>query len=301
MSYKIVMVLAMLKLLDLHGECNLDELTEEYARFYRDRLARGLSVDRFSCPYTLDSLDCVDEIKQSILRNPFEKFERKRFMSQCKDLNRVAFSGTLWPRVSNPVDLDRIRTQMFEDLVSYYEPLGGIPNADEWRVGLAPPKQRGPQLVESPPVELRYKRYVPYFDLAVAAGNFGLEQDLSDGCAGWLDLPNERLDTFVVRIEGRSLEPRIPDGSLALFRAGEALAGTRQGRIVLVQRAGIDPETGYSFTVKRYRSEKRASDDDGPIHTRIELQPLNPQFSPIVIEDAEEEEFRVVGEVLRVL
>ena len=44
-----------------------------------------------------------------------------------------------------------------------------------------------------------------------------------------------------------------------VFRAKPA--GTRQGRIVLVQYRGeADPDTGGSYTVKRYSSEKVAAE-----------------------------------------
>ena len=98
------------------------------------------------------------------------------------------------------------------------------------------------------------------------------------------------------------MEPKIPDGSCCLFRGGEALAGTRQGRIVLVAlRDSVDPETGGRLTVKRYESEK-VLDAEGKLRqTRIRLCPLNPDFNPIVLEDAEEGLLRVMGEFVKVL
>ncbi len=57
---------------------------------------------------------------------------------------------------------------------------------------------------------------------------------------------------FVVRIEGRSMEPRIPDGSYAIFRP--VPGGSREGRILLVELQGeVDPELGTAYTVKRWR------------------------------------------------
>ena len=98
------------------------------------------------------------------------------------------------------------------------------------------------------------------------------------------------------------MEPRIPDGAICLFRAGEALAGTRQGRIVLVAwRDSLDPETAGRLTVKQYWSEKRFDEDGNFKHTRIELRPLNPDFAPIVITQAEEDSLRVLGEWVEVL
>lgn len=98
------------------------------------------------------------------------------------------------------------------------------------------------------------------------------------------------------------MEPMIPDGACCLFRGGEALAGTRQGRIVLVAlREGADPETGGRLTVKRYSSEKLFDEEGGFRHARIRLEPLNPEFQPVVLEAGEEGALRVVGEFVGVI
>ena len=98
------------------------------------------------------------------------------------------------------------------------------------------------------------------------------------------------------------MEPKIPDGSIGLFRGGEALAGSREGRILLVVlRDGVDPETGGRLTVKRYHSAKRFDESGGFVHTRIELRPLNRNFPPIVLLDAEEGALRPAGEFLEVI
>ena len=98
------------------------------------------------------------------------------------------------------------------------------------------------------------------------------------------------------------MEPRILDGAYCLFRSGEALAGSRQGRIVLVAlRESADPETGGRLTVKRYSSEKVTDDEGGFRHVRIALEPLNPDFQPIVIESADEAALQVVAEFVAVI
>ena len=71
-----------------------------------------------------------------------------------------------------------------------------------------------------------------------------------------------RPGMFVARVEveGKSMEPRIPDGSYCLFDG--PVTGTRQGRIVLAKLLNaLDPDTGQRFTVKRYRSAKTADED----------------------------------------
>ena len=152
-----------------------------------------------------------------------------------------------------------------------------------------------------PPEDERFVDWVPFFEMQAAAGAFGPEQAVpdADGASQWIRAPGMRLSKglFALRIVGRSMEPKIPDGSIGVFRAGDALAGSRQGRIVLVAlRDSVDPETAGCLTVKQYWSQKRMDDDGRLQHMRIELRPLNPEFQPIVIENADEDSLRVVGE-----
>jgi SOS-response transcriptional repressor LexA len=55
------------------------------------------------------------------------------------------------------------------------------------------------------------------------------------------------------------------------------------------------------FTVKQHRSVKRSDEDGRAMQARIELHPLNPEFEPIVIDEADGSELRVLGEFLRVV
>ncbi|MCY4508300.1 MAG: S24 family peptidase [Acidobacteria bacterium] len=104
---------------------------------------------------------------------------------------------------------------------------------------------------------------------------------------------------FVAQVVGRSMEPRVPDGSYCLFAS--PVTGTRQGRTVLVQlRDTTDPDTGQRFTVKRYRSE-RTADADGWRHVRITLEPTNPDFEPIELTVDDEDSVTVVAELIEVI
>jgi SOS-response transcriptional repressor LexA len=139
--------------------------------------------------------------------------------------------------------------------------------------------------------------HLPRYTLAVAAGKFLENQEVSE--EGWEEAPPDlRLnpDMFVARIVGRSMEPRIPDGSLCVFRRG--VAGSRQGRLVLVEQTGAGANDRY--TVKRYASRKAEREDGTWSHEKILLEPLNPEFEPWELEP-EEERFRIVAEFVRVL
>ena len=158
-----------------------------------------------------------------------------------------------------------------------------------------------PPTVEPAP-EDRYVTCVPLVELKAAAGGFSDPQYIDDRDFEWAAVESgHRLckGMFVAQVVGKSMEPRIPDGSWCLFRA--PVEGTRQGKTVLVQlRDETDPETDQRYTVKRYRSQK-AVERDSWRHVRISLQPINPEFEPIVITSADEGELQVIAELIEVL
>ncbi|MBH1987036.1 MAG: DUF2075 domain-containing protein [Burkholderiales bacterium] len=116
---------------------------------------------------------------------------------------------------------------------------------------------------------------VPVVSLKFAAGSFSDPQALEDGATEWVELPEwvkPQPGLFVAQVVGESMNKRIPNGAWCLFRANPQ--GTRNGKIVVVQHRSIsDPETGGSYTVKRYRSEKVVDADGTWRHERIELVP----------------------------
>jgi hypothetical protein len=72
--------------------------------------------------------------------------------------------------------------------------------------------------------------------------------------------------------------------------------------IVLAQYRGIaDPDTGGSFTVKRYSSEKIQTKDGSWRHIRIVLEPLNSDYQPIFIPEEEADDFTIIAECLGTL
>jgi len=152
-----------------------------------------------------------------------------------------------------------------------------------------------------------FETHAPVFDLAAAASVFG--PDAAVGAAGdeigWAPVPSfVRLtrDHFVARVQGRSMEPTIPDGSWCLFRAERG--GSREGKTVLVWHRGCtDPALGGEFSVKRYTSQKTAAPDGTWQHREIRLEPLNPDstFQPLVFAPQAEGELRVIGEFVAVL
>lgn len=143
--------------------------------------------------------------------------------------------------------------------------------------------------------------HLPLYSLKAAATKFGEDREVE--AEGWVPAPPRlRLhrDMFVARVVGRSMEPRIPDGSLCVFRAG--VVGSRQGKLVLVERFGTT-ETSARYTIKKYTSKKytsrkRQGEEGEWEHAAVRLEPLNKEFEGF---DLKEGEARVIAEFIQVL
>lgn len=90
LSYKMPFMLAFIKHVDLIGDAEIENILDDYIAFYQDRLNRGLQVDRNTCPYDEKMLMDRKAIRRNMLTNPFEKFERKRFLYYSKDLSVIS-------------------------------------------------------------------------------------------------------------------------------------------------------------------------------------------------------------------
>ncbi len=180
----------------------------------------------------------------------------------------------------------------------------GVKSLAELDAALVVPRA-GPQLqlvaIDDPRVKREaFKTLLPLYSLKAAAGYFGSgeavepEGGVEAETMGQLD---ERM--FAARATGRSMEATIHVGEGRVF--GAEPAGTRRGRIVLAQYRGpADPDTGGSFTVKKYSSTKVGT-PEGWRHQSITLSPTNPEYSPIVIPAEAADDFRIVAEFIAVL
>jgi phage repressor protein C with HTH and peptisase S24 domain len=141
-----------------------------------------------------------------------------------------------------------------------------------------------------------FRTHVPLYSLRAAAGRLG--EEMPSEAEDWVRAPaGVRLDPylFVAHVVGNSMEPRIPDGSLNLFRFHPV--GSRQNKILLIQRFGVLDETAR-YTVKKYTSRKVFTDEDQWHHEQIRLEPLNPEHQAW---DVGPEDFAVVAEWICVI
>ncbi len=120
MSYKPVMLLALLKSVDETGRVRLSDVVSRFQQFYRDRRLAGLVVERpGSRKQDVDELD-ERSIARLMLGKPFETFERRKFVRYDRDLAYVRFEPRLW-RQLGPDVREEIAAMCQRNITSYYE------------------------------------------------------------------------------------------------------------------------------------------------------------------------------------
>ena len=150
-------------------------------------------------------------------------------------------------------------------------------------------------------IDLRpYINALPLFDFRAAANP---HYDALDGfCAdeanyGWVHVEGGPFpkDRFLVRIEGDSMEPGIPNGSVCLFKMDPG--GSRNGKIVLCRIA----EYGGApvAVLKRYRSIREANSGAIGKALKIILSSTNSEHEDIEL--TEGDEVRILGIFIRVI
>lgn len=143
----------------------------------------------------------------------------------------------------------------------------------------------------------QFVTHLPVYALRAAATKFGELMESEDEAESWVRAPEDLRLTegmFVATVVGRSMEPRIPDGSACIFRA--PVTGSRTGRLLLIEKFD---ETDFSnrYTVKRY-ARRGLRDESAERETPIRLEPLNPEFEAF---DLTSDRFRVIAEFVQVL
>ena len=135
--------------------------------------------------------------------------------------------------------------------------------------------------------------FIPLYTIRAACGYFG-EGRLPEE-EGWVDATGlgftpDPQRHFAVHAKGDSMLPKIKDGDICIFEWYNA--GSRNGEIVLSQISEYDDAYDGRYTIKRYQSEKTVT-DEGWQHSKVELQPLNPDFDPIEL--SEDDDVRTIG------
>jgi len=157
------------------------------------------------------------------------------------------------------------------------------------------------QIMNEVQENLKFTEYLPLYTAEAACGGFG--RGLPVEREGWMrvdSIGGLNRNMYVVRAYGKSMEPLIFDGAYCIFKM--PTAGSRHNKVVLVEHYGIsDPDHGGKYTIKRYKSKKAYAQDGTWQHEQIILKSDNSDYDDIVIDNADDGEFFVVGEFIGVL
>ena len=200
----------------------------------------------------------------------------KDFEAKIRELGDANFLNTLEDTLSNTLQLsERSKIQV-----------------TDWTRALA---ELYDEHVETAEIK-RYVTHLPIYSLKTAATRLGEEREVEE--ESWIRTPPAlRLspDMFVARVVGRSMEPRIPDGSLCVFRGN--LVGSRQAKLALVERFGT-ANTSARYSIKKYTSKKTYTPEGEWQHAEVRLEPLDKEFEGFELEEGE---CRVIAEFVQVL
>lgn len=144
--------------------------------------------------------------------------------------------------------------------------------------------------------DVKYIDFLPLYSIKAACGYFG-EGEIVDEL-GWIrveGIGKLNRNMYIVQATGHSMEPIINDGDYCVFRANPA--GSRQGKIVLAQHYNFyDADYTGGYSIKTYHSKKKQEGPENWTHEEIVLEPKNANYNPIIINEENSEEFRIVGE-----
>jgi len=120
-SYKPVLMLCLIDTIDDKGRVKISKLMEKFRDYYLIRANDGKIVEKPSVSMSRVADLKLAEIQTIVLKMPFEKFERRRYLEYDKrDLAYVRFTRPLWQKL-NVADRIELRKRCVESIERYYQ------------------------------------------------------------------------------------------------------------------------------------------------------------------------------------
>ena len=117
-SYKPVLLMAILDNCDDQGKVALEDIVDYFIDFYKDRLEKGLVVEKPTSIYAKGNFD-KKVVQRNVLSNPFKRFEDMRFMKHSKDLALIEVNKHIWKKLTKE-DREWIYKWCEENVGEYY-------------------------------------------------------------------------------------------------------------------------------------------------------------------------------------
>lgn len=138
------------------------------------------------------------------------------------------------------------------------------------------------------PEIIPFQNSLPLLNLrAVANASYeSLDGLFAEESVSWLPVKGGPFpkDRFLVRAEGDSMEPRIKDGDLCLFRRDPG--GSRNGKIVLCRIEGFAGAAPLAL-IKQYRSARARAEEGAGEAKAVVLSSLNAKYEDIVFSEGD--------------
>jgi hypothetical protein len=118
-SYKPVLLRALIKLVNQHGEASLEALAAEFHDFYLDRQQQGLITETDGPLATDLARVSRDTIRRLLLKYPLDRFILKGFLEYDAEAGLVRFNQQIWQEL-RVYELLEVQARVEEQLRYYY-------------------------------------------------------------------------------------------------------------------------------------------------------------------------------------
>ncbi len=119
-SYKPVLLNSLLDCVDGSGRAKIDDVANKFRCFYQQRSDEELPIEKDSIRMSRLSELSESDVRSIMLEMPFEKFERRKYLSYHRDVAYIRFEPRLW-RQLNAADIQCLREACHRSINKYYE------------------------------------------------------------------------------------------------------------------------------------------------------------------------------------
>lgn len=249
------------------------------------------------CPLSIQKLNISG---YDVLKSAWLKFNSYNF-------THIVFDENDLKRLLNLLNILAVRQKKIAKIDMLMAKVFATRSLIELSVGDGGPgggngKQSGSGVVvKTVPANKRFVDHLPHYTIEAACGKFGKDKKID--MDGWVKVPSHRKlnsSMFVVSACGHSMEPKISDGELCVFKRTRAVP--RNGQIVLACHDEFhDGETGGAYSIKQFICSKGVNPDSGKVeNVSIVLRPFNKSYDDIELknEGQANSDYSIIGEYL---
>ena len=118
-SYKPVFLKSFFAACDEKGRAKVADVAEIFREFYEGRDRRGDCIEKPTMRMAGVATLSIDEVKEVLLKMPFEKFERRHYFRYGRDLAFIEMKPSLWKQLSRS-DIQELRGACERGIERYY-------------------------------------------------------------------------------------------------------------------------------------------------------------------------------------